>query len=196
MWKPQILFTFWSFAGAFVIEMPIGAFRPTSECSSNSFACLPSGLMLTAETLFSAASTYNLEHRLLYTATRKLTPLSRVLHKLIVAHLVKKFLAINSTLTFITVLTTASHQTSSWPWGIQLAPLHRFSFEIHLNIVLPSRPLFRLVSATKILLSIYYVSYATGPAHLTVLHFIPLIITGESTDNETAQNTVCSAPCS
>lgn len=29
------------FAGAFLTEMPIGSFRPTSECSSNSFACLP-----------------------------------------------------------------------------------------------------------------------------------------------------------
>lgn len=29
------------FAGAFLTGMPIGTFRPTSECSSNSFACLP-----------------------------------------------------------------------------------------------------------------------------------------------------------
>ena len=69
-----------------------------------------------------------------------LTPCSTaLLEKLTSSQLVKKFLTFYGTQRFITSFTSAHHLSLSWTSSIQSMPTSHF-LNIHLNIILPSKP--------------------------------------------------------
>jgi len=115
-----------------------------------------------------------------------LNPLSRVLlENLNGSELLKKFPAFYGTRRFITAFTSARHLSLSLARSIQPMPPHPTSWEIHLNIILPSTPgpskcFFTSGSPTKTLYTpLLFHVLATCPAHLILLDFITRIILGE-----------------
>jgi hypothetical protein len=116
----------------------------------------------------------------------ELTPWSRVLDKLTVIQLVKKFPAFYVIRRFITLFTTDRHWSLSWVRWIQSAPSHPISIRSililtsHLLLGLPNG-IFPSDFQTKICYA-FLISHtrATGPPSLILLHLFTIIIFGEA----------------